>query len=142
MGAARWSVSSALLLLVSCASPEPAQTLGGDYERLEGTWVVTYNEAYGERVPERIGALFIFHGDRVRRSTDASDQRFSLDESVTPKRIDIYDPPQADIHGIYRLDGDELEICGNSPDGVRPTEFRTGLFSGGGIRTRFTRRKP
>jgi len=131
----------ALLWLAACASPEPAPRLGGDYARLEGTWVVTYNEAYGWPLPERNGALFVINGDRIKRSTDAGDQRFSLDESATPKRIDFYDEQQAAILGIYRLDGDELVICTNGGAGeVRPSRFRTALFSvSNTILTRFKR---
>ena len=118
------SASSRLDPPIDPAPPE----LSGDYARLQGTWVVTYNEAKGIALPEMAGNLFIFEGDRFRLGTDRLSERFAVDESTSPKRIDFDDGHSPMIRGIYRLDGDELIICGNDPGDPRPTEFKTSIF--------------
>jgi uncharacterized protein (TIGR03067 family) len=144
------SVLVLCLVLPSCQSagtrldapiaPAPAQ-LTGDYARLQGTWVTTYNEAKGIPLREMAGNLFIFERDRFRLGTDRGSERFAVDETTSPKRIDFDDGHSPMIRGIYQLDGDRMIICGNGPGNSRPAEFKTSMFSTA-VLTKLQRRQP
>ena len=137
------------VLLVSCSAgrgtvdylPKPTtQALGGDYQRLQGTWIVNYNELKGVTTPQLYGAQHIFQGDRFRLGDDPPGQpeHFIIDETSRPKRIDFDDEHSPRVLGIYELDGERLTICTGAPGEARPKEFRTSIFSGA-ILTRLKR---
>ena len=111
----------------------------GDYFRLQGSWVVVHNELRTMAFPQMNGRLFIFEGDRFRLDTDTGSERYAIDESTVPKRIDFYDGRRPLIRGIYTVDAEDLVICAGAPGKPRPTEFRTGVFSGN-ILTKLKRR--
>ncbi len=140
------------LTLVSCTSVNKAfndpiskdlQARAGDFARVQGAWVVTYNECKGIPLPQMAGHLFIFKQDRHRLGVDPVDatERFALDETTTPKRIDFDDDKSPMIRGIYILRDDELIICSNGPGENRPTEFRTSVFAST-VLTKLRRQKP
>lgn len=127
------------LTLASCRStasrldaPIPAapKSLSGDYARLQGTWVVIHNEEKGVPLTEMAGALFHFEGDRFHIGNETGSERFAIDETTSPKRIDFDDGRLPMIRGIYRFDGDRLVICSGDAGDPRPTEFKTSFFSG------------
>jgi uncharacterized protein (TIGR03067 family) len=127
------------VLLSGCAYTETAfdrsidllpATPTGDYLRLQGTWVVVHNELRTMALPQMKGRLFIFERDRFRLDTDTGSERYAIDESTEPKRIDFDDGRSPLIRGIYTVDAENLVICAAAPGKRRPTEFKTGLFSG------------
>ncbi|MBC7783791.1 MAG: TIGR03067 domain-containing protein [Burkholderiales bacterium] len=109
--------------------PVAPSELRGDYLRIQGTWVVLYNENKGIPLPERAGHVFIFEKDQSRIGKHGTDERFALDETSVPKRIEFDDGRSPILRGIYRLDADRLTICTISPGHARPREFKTSLFS-------------
>src|SRR5207249_7691820 len=68
---------------------------------------------------------------RLRRDGRPRDHTFWLDPTKTPKRCDIsigsdwgfLSPGTAHYEGIYRLQGDRLEICLAHHPNTRPTQF-------------------
>jgi uncharacterized protein (TIGR03067 family) len=90
---------------------------------------VTYNELKGVRSGGIEGALFIFEKDRFRLGTDSGSERFAVDETTLPKRIDFDDGHLPMVRGIYLLNGDTLTICSTGPGNPRPTEFKSSVFS-------------
>jgi uncharacterized protein (TIGR03067 family) len=68
---------------------------------------------------------------RLRRGGRPEDHTFSLDPTKTPKRCDISTGANwgfmargtAHYEGIYRLQGDRLEICVAHHPNTRPTRF-------------------
>src|SRR3954447_24949415 len=104
--------AAACLVLASCRSTKVHQEepiarapidLPGDYSRLQGVWVVEYNETKGAAQPEMAGRLFVIERDRLRRGDERGGERFALDEAATPKRIDFDDGHSPLIRGIYRV---------------------------------------
>jgi uncharacterized protein (TIGR03067 family) len=54
---------------------------------------------------------------------------YTIDATTTPASIDLTVTTGDDVgkthKGIYRIDGDKLDLCVNESDGARPTEFNT-----------------
>ncbi|HTO06675.1 MAG TPA: TIGR03067 domain-containing protein [Myxococcota bacterium] len=133
----------AALLLAACVAhpyrdqylPDPTtDALEGDYQRLQGQWVVVYNELKGIDLAEMHGAVWTIQGRMM------GGERFILDQTSQPKRIDSDDGRSARVLGIYQLDGDQLTVCTGDSGEARPTEFKTSAFSGA-ILTRFVRKR-
>ena len=72
------------------------------------------------------------------RFGEAKDDQFALtiDPAITPKVVDILaisgNNKGDQFEGIYKLDGDKLEMCIRTPAGVkdRPTEFASPANTG------------
>jgi uncharacterized protein (TIGR03067 family) len=137
------------LAIAACASqaareeylPEPTGgRLDGDYQKLQGSWTVVYNELKHVTTPELYGAQHIFEGSRFRLGDQTGSERFILDETSHPKRIDFDDGRSPRVLGIYELDGDRLTICSGDAGESRPTEFKTSALSGA-VLTRYERRR-
>lgn len=134
------AVVTVSVLIASCNTvpssreylPEPARgALEGDYLRIQGTWTVVYNELKLQPTPQLHGALHIFREDRFRLGDDPpGSERFILDETSNPKRIDFDDGRPPRILGIYKLERNRLTVCTGGPGEPRPTEFKTSPFSG------------
>ena len=77
----------------------PIEQLTGDYVALQGTWIVTYNEIAKMVTPDMHGRQFIFEGKQFHLDGDSGTERFTIDETSTPKRIDFIDDSSA-IKGI------------------------------------------
>ena len=119
--------------------PPAPKDFAGDYARLQGVWVVTRNELKRRPLPEMTGSLFIFEKDRFRLGNEKTGERFAIDETSVPKRIDFDDGRAPPVLGIYQLDGDVLTICSGGPGDPRPSEFKTSMFSSA-VLTRLKRR--
>jgi uncharacterized protein (TIGR03067 family) len=103
-------------------------------KNLIGTWKAVSCEAGGEKVPEKI-----LKGEVVRwRITENSVEwtvekeqmgkdKYSLDPTTKPKRIDLMDKEGRHTPGIYSLDGDTLKVCLNEASKERPKEFASKL---------------
>jgi uncharacterized protein (TIGR03067 family) len=105
---------------------------------LEGTWAFERLEADGQTVPASMLATsrILIDGDRFRTESPEAiyEGIFNLDVEATPHAIDIdfVAGPEAGNtnHGIFRLEGDRLEICLDLNGRPRPLEFRTTAGSG------------
>jgi uncharacterized protein (TIGR03067 family) len=105
---------------------------------LEGTWSFASLEIDGHPMPP--GMLSTSHilidGDRFRTESPEAiyEGVFNIDVEAQPHEIDIefIEGPEAgnSNFGIYRLEGDQLEICLDLNAKPRPTEFRTSSGSG------------
>jgi serine/threonine-protein kinase len=100
-----------------------------DKERLQGHWVAESVENEGNQLPPEACAkytLTITH-KRLKStgfSSDRSEGTFHVDETVTPRQIDLIGEDRVSQFGIYRFDGDRLVVCmGDDDEKKRPTEF-------------------
>lgn len=105
---------------------------------LEGSWSFASLEVEGASVPAAgmQGALLLIDGDRFRMESPGSTYEgvFNIDVDDDPHHIDIefIEGPEAGNwnYGIFRLDGDILEICLDMQGKPRPKAFRTTPGSG------------
>jgi uncharacterized protein (TIGR03067 family) len=105
---------------------------------LEGTWAFARLEIDGNTMPAAMlqTSRLLIDGDRFRtQSPEATYEGiFNINVEAQPHEIDIefVAGPEAGKwnYGIFRLDGDELELCLDMSGKSRPTEFRTAPGSG------------
>jgi uncharacterized protein (TIGR03067 family) len=102
-----------------------AEAGNADTQMLQGKWVVTSFEYNGAPVDRLKSAIREFKDGKYSltpKSGDVIEGSVSLDESKTPKTIDL-DVNGRILKGIYLLDGDILKLCYNLSSEERPTEF-------------------
>ncbi|MGV3660100.1 MAG: TIGR03067 domain-containing protein [Prosthecobacter sp.] len=104
--------------------------LEGDYQQLQGSWVVTANEIKKRNMPQMAGAVFNFSKNEHWISGDKGHDYFALDEKTSPKSIDFYDKTNPVIKGIYKIEGSKLTLCTAAPGQPRPVDFKTSIFTG------------
>jgi uncharacterized protein (TIGR03067 family) len=105
---------------------------------LEGTWEFASLEVDGSAMPPTMlgSSRILIDGDRFRtESPEATyDGVFNINVETQPYEIDIefVAGPEAgnSNFGIFRLDGDQLEICLDLNGKPRPADFRTSPGSG------------
>jgi uncharacterized protein (TIGR03067 family) len=125
--------SSAVLLVLKRVVPD-APKPSGDRAKLQGVWGPVRVEEAGD--PDALEKLtppaqrfrVIFSGDTCTFHDDLTDdwvQTYTLDESASPRRIDLHH--EKGVHrGVYRFDGEELSLClSMEADGERPKDFTT-----------------
>jgi uncharacterized protein (TIGR03067 family) len=105
---------------------------------LEGTWVFAGLEIDGSSMPA--GALkasrLLIDGDRFRTESPEANYEgvFNINVEAQPHEIDIefVEGPEAGNwnYGIFRLEGDQLELCLDLNGKPRPGAFRTSPGSG------------
>jgi uncharacterized protein (TIGR03067 family) len=116
---------------------------------LEGTWTFARLEIDGNNIPAGAlgSACILIDGDRFRSQLpDATYEGvFNINVEAVPHEIDIefVEGPEAGNRnlGIFRLDGDRLEICLDMNGKPRPAAFRTSAGSGHAYET-LTRKSP
>jgi RNA polymerase sigma factor (sigma-70 family) len=113
-----------------------------DAQRIQGTWVMIAQETNGQEVAPDQGVKLVITADTMitvypkgdrREAEDAKNgtdrASYKIDSAREPKTIDF--TPVDGIQkgktrsGIYRIDGDTLQICTDPSGGSRPTEFDT-----------------
>ena len=105
---------------------------------LEGTWAFARLEIDGSTIPASAleASRILIDGDRFRTESPEATYEgiFNINVEAQPHEIDIefVAGPEAGNwnFGIFRLDGDQLEICLDMNGKPRPTEFRTSPGSG------------
>ncbi len=105
---------------------------------LEGTWSFARLEIDGAPVPPEAmqSSRLLIDGDRFRTESPEADYEgvFNINVEAEPHEIDIefVAGPEAGNwnHGIFRVEGDRLEICLDMNGKPRPKEFRTTRGSG------------
>ncbi len=101
--------------------------------KLEGAWAFDSLEVDGNQIPssQTQHARILIDGDRFRTESPEAiyEGVFNIDAEASPQHIDIefIAGPEAGNwnHGIFRLDGDRLEICLDMNGNPRPNEFGT-----------------
>ncbi|MCU0704075.1 MAG: sigma-70 family RNA polymerase sigma factor [Fimbriiglobus sp.] len=112
-----------------------------DHELMQGEWVFDSAEAVGGQngIDQAWHSVVTFDGDKLTVTKyQGFDWKttFKLDPTTSPKQFDmtvndlarkVMGFKDGTIKGIYRLDGEALEMClGETPDAPRPTAFETG----------------
>jgi uncharacterized protein (TIGR03067 family) len=100
---------------------------------LEGTWSFAHLDVDGNEMPASMFAAsrILIDGDRFRTESPEATYEgvFNIDVEAQPHEIDIdfVAGPEAGNRnmGIFRLDGDQLEICLDMNGKSRPSEFRS-----------------
>lgn len=102
-----------------------------DLAAIKGRWKVTATTfdgmaqpkpAAGERVLEFGDKEFTaYDGDKKGRTIS-----FTIDATATPKRFDLIRPGKDEkAAGVYKLDGDKLNICYAEPGAARPDKLES-----------------
>lgn len=105
---------------------------------LEGTWRFVSLELDGGKMALALTAnsRIMIDGDRFRTESPEAvyEGEFNINVEAEPHEIDIefVDGPEAGNwnYGIFRLSGDELEMCLNITGGPRPKTFKTAPGTG------------
>lgn len=105
---------------------------------LEGDWAFARLEVDGAAMPAAAlqASRLLIDGDRFRTESPEGNYEgvFNIDVEAEPHAIDIefVEGPEAGNwnYGIFRLDGDQLEICLDMNGKPRPPAFRTSPGSG------------
>jgi uncharacterized protein (TIGR03067 family) len=100
---------------------------------LEGTWAFAHLEIDGQLIPSHTltASRILIDGDRFRTESPEATYEgiFNINVEADPHEIDIdfIAGPEAGNRnfGIFRLDGDGLEICLDMNGKTRPTAFRS-----------------
>ncbi len=107
------------------------KTPGAVLEQMQGTWeTVTLTQDGKLMTPvRREDWLVVIDGDRMRQGQAKGEAAIKLDPTAVPSAIDMVEvsskkgDDDAVLRGIYRLDGDTLELCHALPGQPRPTRF-------------------
>jgi uncharacterized protein (TIGR03067 family) len=113
--------------VVTRAGKKDEKPASRDRDRIQGTWRLVKAEVNGVELPvaflqPREGSLAVFSGDKLSTNfLDVSEKdegkgvhptfTFKLDPARKPKTIDLRENAKKTLLGIYRLDGDDLELC-------------------------------
>jgi len=105
---------------------------------LEGQWEFKHLEIDGNLIPAAglANSCLLIDGDRFRTESPGTiyEGIFNINVETDPHEIDIefVEGPEAGNwnYGIYRLDGDQLQICLDMTGKPRPVEFRSAKRNG------------
>ncbi|MEX2112188.1 MAG: TIGR03067 domain-containing protein [Pirellulales bacterium] len=114
-----------LLFAAMAHAGNTAQAGNIDDQQLQGKWIVKsfeYNGAEVDRLKDAVREFSDSKYTLTPKSGDAIEGSVTLDESKSPKTIDL-DVNGRILKGIYQLDGDTLKLCYNLSSEDRPTEF-------------------
>ena len=126
------------LVLFTAGLVVAAEPAKADRDKLQGTWAFVSIETDGklnDKPPK--GDQFLFKDDKISLTAGGMTQEltFDLSPGEDPKGIVLIpkEAPGVNYHlqGIYRLDGDELQICWALPvkedriGKVKPKQFKT-----------------
>jgi uncharacterized protein (TIGR03067 family) len=123
-----WLSLAALLAMTSCVPSE----------RLEGTWNGVSATVNGKPFSESTVKLLRLTLTKDRYKTEKGsevlfDSTYEVDRSKQPNQINMVgtegDLKGKQAQGIYRLDGDTLQMCYTLPGKPRPTGFESAVGS-------------
>jgi uncharacterized protein (TIGR03067 family) len=120
----------ALVLLVGAADDPAVKPKAKDLAAFQGEWRVKWIERDGEKTELDEDAVYTIKGNNWLKG-DRVISSIALDPSCTPRLLDLtrlIDDTRKGVkmEGIYKIDGDTMEWCCYTGEGVkeRPTEFR------------------
>ncbi len=134
----RFCLLAVTVSLFAGASLRPAhaqnEQLGGEMQRLQGTWRVVDLVENGQTVPEDQLRAWLPGGGIVdivdntllfKSPVDGhkSTKSFRIDASSYPKKIAIFELDRMTGQGIYEHDGSRLVICVSHPPSAVPTDL-------------------
>src|SRR5262249_20176753 len=120
------------LVWALAASVQPAAKGKSDRDLLQGSWQIVELEMGGKKAEgpegEQIKKQKLVVKGTTMKIKFASE--FTLDEKKNPRQIDleVKEGPALEVgtwRGIYKLKGDDLQICISLPGGARPKGFTT-----------------
>jgi uncharacterized protein (TIGR03067 family) len=121
-------VGVALLVGAVAAKPDDKKK---DEDTIQGTWQAVSMEYLGQKMPEEnVKQLkLVFAADSkltLVRGENELKGTYRLDATKKVKEVNLKAEGEKGLLAIYKLDSDELTICGvPDGDGDRPTEFTT-----------------
>jgi uncharacterized protein (TIGR03067 family) len=120
----------AFLLL---GADDPKEAVAKDIKALQGTWHVVDHKIAGKSLPKQFyeNLQFEFAENKKFRlltkgkaAKDEDFESYRIDPGKEPKHIDFGDG-ETQVLGVYKLDGDSLEICWGAVGGKkRPADFK------------------
>ena len=117
------------------ARPDAPRSQGAvakpDTEAMQGTWNATKVRHGGQEMIPEENVQMVFAGDRVTShfpGMPALSGTFRLDPSKDPKEIDLIFPAGVTWRGIYRMEGDQLQLCIDLQARERPVSLTDERF--------------
>jgi RNA polymerase sigma factor (sigma-70 family) len=105
-------------------TPDEAVAVAGELKKMAGRWRVVKEADNGLQIQWSM----VEDSLQIRVGGANIDAKFKVNPAKKPKEIDIItlmaDGSDRVIPGIYKLDGDTLEICVDDSGKKRPTEFK------------------
>lgn len=132
----RWMIVGGLMLM-ACVWQVVASDKGADLDKLQGKWEVVELVEDGKVIPRSAIEEWLPSGGKFQIEDNAvvfvsphdgkkHVRLFALDQTQSPKGIDLQTKSRKDAVGIYRIDAEQVVLCLIDPlDGDRPTEFNS-----------------
>lgn len=127
-------VPMAALLSLMVAYLWQAPPVSEAVARLQGEWLIISSEREGNALPaeQLFNERLVIEGTRFSRlqtapngtEIDGENGKLSIDSSKPNTMID-FKLWEGTVHGLYKLDGDELTLCITRQGGPRPDSFET-----------------
>ena len=100
-----------------------------DLENMQGNWVpvelVGNGEAAGNDVLSRVKLAIKDKGYTVQSGEGEDGGTFELNETATPKQMDVKTKNGDSVTAIYEFSGDMMRVCYVLNNGTRPTDFKS-----------------
>jgi uncharacterized protein (TIGR03067 family) len=100
-----------------------------DLDALQGDWVAVEVVSSGEKLsPESLAGIKLnIKGNnyRLETNTDISQGTLKLNQTTSPRCVDVTTQSGDEVAGIYELSEDRLKVCYPMDGGARPTEFKS-----------------
>jgi uncharacterized protein (TIGR03067 family) len=140
-----------LLAVAMCVSADPAPTVSGDLNKLQGSWAPLQCELEGKGampgdIKNQVRIVFDKNQFHLYFKDSKNDKdgnpiilrlalaNVTLDETTVPKTIgfEFAEGPLKGkkSHGIYELAGNQLKMCYGSADKPKPARFESPVGSG------------
>ncbi len=127
---------SAVLFALLIVQPPQDPNLNLELGKLKGTWTIASLHIDGKENTAGFREVrFVFNGQTLfltdkngtvlRRENGKIEERaFNLDQTTTPKTIDLTISEKFQSLGIYEVNNDEMKMCTAEPGQPRPVEFK------------------
>lgn len=133
---AKAAKSGALALQIHVGPPMVVQfknirikNLSGDSALLQGKWVPVEIIANGKKLEQDVldAVKLTIHENayKTERPNGVDEGSFKLDESVTPKKMDLMTDSGTEVPAIYELTEDTFKACYALNNSGRPSEFKS-----------------